>query len=208
MTSAARRGCCDPGAREQAGLWTIGFRRHLRTRHGRYCYPLTVIDEYGGDGLACQGLLQSSSGCSATIALPSACEATTGRRLPAELSRGCPSCPRGGSGSASQPNSSSPGTPGIKKLLPDCRIPGAIETTFHFAGAISMSDVMTTSPLNRITVVARSPLPNAPLAEAGRSPRQGDWLAVERTTRVQPEAALSGKCQVTFFPSDTADPNR
>ena len=39
------------------GLWTIDFKGHFRTRDGRYCYPLTVVDAYSRYVLACQGLL-------------------------------------------------------------------------------------------------------------------------------------------------------
>jgi transposase InsO family protein len=40
------------------GLWTIDFKGHFRTRDGRYCYPLTVVDAYSRYVLACQGLLR------------------------------------------------------------------------------------------------------------------------------------------------------
>ena len=39
------------------GLWTIDFKGHFRTRDGRYCYPLTVVDASSRYLLACQGLL-------------------------------------------------------------------------------------------------------------------------------------------------------
>lgn len=37
-------------------LWTIDFKGQFRTRDGRYCYPLTVADEYSRYLLACQAL--------------------------------------------------------------------------------------------------------------------------------------------------------
>jgi transposase InsO family protein len=39
------------------GLWTIDFKGHFRTRDGRYCYPLTVVDAYSRYVLACHALL-------------------------------------------------------------------------------------------------------------------------------------------------------
>ena len=39
-------------------LWTMDFKGHFRTRDGRYCYPLTVADDFGRSLLGCQALLQ------------------------------------------------------------------------------------------------------------------------------------------------------
>lgn len=39
-------------------LWTFDFKGHFRTRDGRYCYPLTVADDYSRYLLGCQALLQ------------------------------------------------------------------------------------------------------------------------------------------------------
>jgi len=38
-------------------LWTIDYKGQFRTRDGRYCYPLTVVDAHSRFLLACQGLL-------------------------------------------------------------------------------------------------------------------------------------------------------
>lgn len=38
-------------------LWTIDFKGRFRTRDGRYCYPLTVADDYSRYLLGCQALL-------------------------------------------------------------------------------------------------------------------------------------------------------
>jgi len=43
----------DPNA-----LWTVDFKGQFRTRDGRYCYPLTVADDYSRYLLGCQALLQ------------------------------------------------------------------------------------------------------------------------------------------------------
>jgi len=39
-------------------LWTLDFKGHFRTRDGRYCYPLTLADDYSRYLLGCQALLQ------------------------------------------------------------------------------------------------------------------------------------------------------
>jgi putative transposase len=38
-------------------LWTADFKGQFRTRDGRYCYPLTVVDAYSRSILACQAFL-------------------------------------------------------------------------------------------------------------------------------------------------------
>jgi transposase InsO family protein len=38
-------------------LWTLDFKGQFRTRDGRYCYPLTVADDYSRYLLACDALL-------------------------------------------------------------------------------------------------------------------------------------------------------
>jgi transposase InsO family protein len=38
-------------------LWTADFKGQFKTRDGRYCYPLTVVDAYSRRLLACQGFL-------------------------------------------------------------------------------------------------------------------------------------------------------
>lgn len=38
-------------------LWTIDYKGQFRTRDGRYCYPLTVVDAHSRYLLACHGLL-------------------------------------------------------------------------------------------------------------------------------------------------------
>lgn len=40
------------------GIWTLDFKGQFRTRDGRYCYPLTVADDYSRYLLACDALLQ------------------------------------------------------------------------------------------------------------------------------------------------------
>lgn len=37
-------------------IWTADFKGHFKTRDGRYCYPLTIVDGYSRFLLACQGL--------------------------------------------------------------------------------------------------------------------------------------------------------
>jgi len=37
-------------------VWTIDFKGQFRTRNGRYCYPLTVIDHFSRYLLCCHGL--------------------------------------------------------------------------------------------------------------------------------------------------------
>ena len=37
-------------------VWTIDFKGQFRTRDGRYCYPLTVLDNYSRYLLCCHGL--------------------------------------------------------------------------------------------------------------------------------------------------------
>src|SRR5262245_1924896 len=41
---------------EPNGVWTADFKGHFKTRDGRYCYPLTVVDGYSRFLLACQAL--------------------------------------------------------------------------------------------------------------------------------------------------------
>jgi putative transposase len=58
-----RRPLTHPGrpgtiAREPNALWTVDFKGQFRTRDGRYCYPLTVADDYSRYLLGCQALLQ------------------------------------------------------------------------------------------------------------------------------------------------------
>jgi putative transposase len=58
-----RRPLTHPGrpgtiARAPNALWTVDFKGHFRTRDGRYCYPLTVADDFSRYLLGCQGLLQ------------------------------------------------------------------------------------------------------------------------------------------------------
>jgi transposase InsO family protein len=42
-------------------LWTADFKGQFRTRDGRYCYPLTIVDRYSRLLLACQGLRSTQS---------------------------------------------------------------------------------------------------------------------------------------------------
>src|SRR5438552_16999292 len=37
-------------------VWTIAFKRQLRTQDGIYCYPLTVVDGFSRYLLVCKGL--------------------------------------------------------------------------------------------------------------------------------------------------------
>jgi transposase InsO family protein len=58
-----RRPLSHPGrpttiARAPNALWTLDFKGQFRTRDGRYCYPLTVADDYSRYLLGCQALLQ------------------------------------------------------------------------------------------------------------------------------------------------------
>lgn len=41
---------------EANAVWTADFKGQFKTRDGRYCYPLTVVDGYSRFLLACQGL--------------------------------------------------------------------------------------------------------------------------------------------------------
>jgi len=41
---------------EPNGIWTADFKGHFKTRDGRYCYPLTLVDGFSRYLLACQGL--------------------------------------------------------------------------------------------------------------------------------------------------------
>jgi hypothetical protein len=41
---------------EPNSIWTADFKGQFRTRDGRYCYPLTIVDGYSRYLLACQGL--------------------------------------------------------------------------------------------------------------------------------------------------------
>jgi putative transposase len=43
-------------------LWTLDFKGHFRTGDGRYCYPLTLADDYSRYLLGCQALLQPTRG--------------------------------------------------------------------------------------------------------------------------------------------------
>lgn len=40
-------------------LWTLDFKGHFKTRDGRYCYPLTLVDQHTRYLLAVQGLLST-----------------------------------------------------------------------------------------------------------------------------------------------------
>jgi putative transposase len=58
-----RRRLTHPGrpttiARAPNALWTVDFKGHFRTRDGRYCYPLTVADDFSRYLLGCQALLE------------------------------------------------------------------------------------------------------------------------------------------------------
>ncbi len=46
--------------KEPNGTWTADFKGQFKTRNGRYCYPLTVVDGFSRYLLACQGLLSTS----------------------------------------------------------------------------------------------------------------------------------------------------
>ena len=37
-------------------VWTVDFKGQFKTKDGRYCYPLTILDEYSRFVLSCQGL--------------------------------------------------------------------------------------------------------------------------------------------------------
>lgn len=51
-----------PGTRSEApnALWTADFKGEFRTRDGRYCYPLTIIDDFSRYVLACDAFLHPS----------------------------------------------------------------------------------------------------------------------------------------------------
>ena len=56
-----RRGIGHPGrpsveVKGPNDCWSIDFKGQFKTRDGRYCYPLTVTDNYSRYLLACQGL--------------------------------------------------------------------------------------------------------------------------------------------------------
>jgi putative transposase len=58
-----RRPLTHPGrpgtiAGEPNALWTLDFKGQFHTRDGRYCYPLTVADDFSRYLLGCQALLQ------------------------------------------------------------------------------------------------------------------------------------------------------
>lgn len=42
-------------------LWCVDFKGQFKTRHGRYCYPLTVTDRYSRYLIGCQGLLSTET---------------------------------------------------------------------------------------------------------------------------------------------------
>ena len=42
-------------------LWCADFKGEFKTRHGRYCYPLTVTDSYSRYLLGCQGLVSTET---------------------------------------------------------------------------------------------------------------------------------------------------
>lgn len=42
-------------------LWCVDFKGQFKTRDGRYCYPLTVTDNYSRYLLGCQGLLSTET---------------------------------------------------------------------------------------------------------------------------------------------------
>jgi len=42
------------------GTWTADFKGQFKTRNGRYCYPLTIVDGYSRFLLACHGLLSTA----------------------------------------------------------------------------------------------------------------------------------------------------
>lgn len=48
-------GSVPPEAHGPNDLWTIDFKGHFKTGDGRYCYPLTLADQYSRFLLACQG---------------------------------------------------------------------------------------------------------------------------------------------------------
>jgi transposase InsO family protein len=50
-------GCPVTQASGPNAIWTIDFKGQFRTRDGRYCYPLTVADDYSRSLLGCQALL-------------------------------------------------------------------------------------------------------------------------------------------------------
>jgi transposase InsO family protein len=43
-------------------VWTIDFKGQFRTRDGKYCYPLTLLDHYSRYLLCCHGLLNVKTG--------------------------------------------------------------------------------------------------------------------------------------------------
>jgi transposase InsO family protein len=53
------------GARSESSapndVWTADFKGEFRTGDGRYCYPLTIVDDHSRYLLACRGLLEVSS---------------------------------------------------------------------------------------------------------------------------------------------------
>jgi len=51
---------------EPNGIWTADFKGQFKTRDGRYCYPLTLVDGFSRYLLACQGLRSTAS----TLARP------------------------------------------------------------------------------------------------------------------------------------------
>jgi transposase InsO family protein len=46
-------------------IWTADFKGEFRTRDGRYCYPLTIIDDYSRYVLACDACLHPSHAAAA-----------------------------------------------------------------------------------------------------------------------------------------------
>src|SRR5215213_2545656 len=40
--------------------WSIDFKGHFRTKDRRYCYPLTIVDSFSRNVLACRGMLSTS----------------------------------------------------------------------------------------------------------------------------------------------------
>ena len=62
-----RRRCSRPGhpgaplsaMDSPNAVWTADFKGHFKTRDGRYCYPLTVVDGFSRYLLACQALIST-----------------------------------------------------------------------------------------------------------------------------------------------------
>jgi len=93
-------------------VWSADFKGQFRTGNGRYCYPLTVADDFSRYLLGCQALTSTAvaeakpifTGCSRSTVCRSVCAVTTASLSPPRPWLVCRPCRRSGSGWASSPS--------------------------------------------------------------------------------------------------------